>query len=362
MSRRLNRNGWCHLFLFEYLTSGLWPTDEPLPDSLAREGRAMLEAVARDFLALDTSSLDLTWDARLELPQLGCKWHSPAPDSPGVDLFRSTCGRLQVFQVASNEAAVECFNHLSESRPNRMVIAPEFDSLLSSQLVVPERNPALVCLNVTLQAVELCADKYLLSELLQRYGVACVPGWLDPADVPATHDRVVVKPRWGAGSQEIITIKREHAHQLQDGKRLFQPVVEGIPLSVAAIFDDTFELKQVWPPARQHLSDDGAYSYLGGSMPFTGVTQSQVDALVTSVAKHVPGLRGYVGFDFILTPEGELVLVEINPRLTTSYVGYRALSNTSLAPWLIPHKVPTDLPPFSGDVEFSPSGDIQMRS
>lgn len=322
----------------------------------------MLETVARDFLALEKSRLFLTWDARLELPELGCQWQAPEPDSPGVDMFRSTCGRVQVLRVASNAAAEEWFEILSEPFEFRLVIAPEFDSLLSDRLVVTERNPELVSLNVTREAAELCADKYLIGELLQQHSVACIPGWLDPADIPATQRRVVVKPRWGAGSQEIATVTREHAQQFHDGKHLFQPVVEGIPLSAAAIFDDGFQLKQVWPPTQQHLSEDGAYCYLGGSIPFTGVTQRQVDALVARVAEHVPGLRGYVGFDFILTPDGELVLVEINPRLTTSYVGYRALSNISLAPWLIPQNVPTELPPFSGHVEFSPSGTIQLHS
>jgi predicted ATP-grasp superfamily ATP-dependent carboligase len=36
----------------------------------------------------------------------------------------------------------------------------------------------------------------------------------------------------------------------------------------------------------------------------------------------VPGLWGYCGVDFIETPEGPVV-VEINPRLTMSYVGLR---------------------------------------
>jgi len=42
--------------------------------------------------------------------------------------------------------------------------------------------------------------------------------------------------------------------------------------------------------------------------------------LVDAIAQALPALWGYVGIDLIETPEQTWVL-EINPRLTTSYVG-----------------------------------------
>jgi predicted ATP-grasp superfamily ATP-dependent carboligase len=48
----------------------------------------------------------------------------------------------------------------------------------------------------------------------------------------------------------------------------------------------------------------------------------------------VPGLLGYVGVDVTLgdTKDGSRdFAIEINPRLTTSYVGLRAISRTNLA-------------------------------
>jgi predicted ATP-grasp superfamily ATP-dependent carboligase len=59
--------------------------------------------------------------------------------------------------------------------------------------------------------------------------------------------------------------------------------------------------------------------------------------LVRRAAACIPGLRGYVGFD-VLIPDAapnRPLLVEVNPRLTTSYVGYRALAEQNLAEWLL---------------------------
>jgi len=37
----------------------------------------------------------------------------------------------------------------------------------------------------------------------------------------------------------------------------------------------------------------------------------------------LPGLRGYIGVDLVLT-ESDAVVIEVNPRLTTSYLGLRS--------------------------------------
>jgi len=44
--------------------------------------------------------------------------------------------------------------------------------------------------------------------------------------------------------------------------------------------------------------------------------------IASAVAAAIPGLWGYVGVDLIEGPDGPVVL-EINPRLTTSYAGLR---------------------------------------
>jgi predicted ATP-grasp superfamily ATP-dependent carboligase len=46
----------------------------------------------------------------------------------------------------------------------------------------------------------------------------------------------------------------------------------------------------------------------------------RVHRLGPAIASAIEGLWGYVGVDFLLQPDGPLVL-EVNPRLTTSYCG-----------------------------------------
>ena len=52
--------------------------------------------------------------------------------------------------------------------------------------------------------------------------------------------------------------------------------------------------------------------------------------MAQSVCRAIPGLWGYVGVDLIMTEEGPVVL-EVNPRLTTSYVGLSQSIGINLA-------------------------------
>ena len=51
--------------------------------------------------------------------------------------------------------------------------------------------------------------------------------------------------------------------------------------------------------------------------------------LARRAVEALAGLRGYVGVDVVLGDNDQVI--EINPRLTTSYVGLRALAETNLA-------------------------------
>ena len=83
-------------------------------------------------------------------------------------------------------------------------------------------------------------------------------------------------------------------------------------------------------PAFQNLSEDGRFHYCGGELPIPADLAERAVALGTRAVNCVPGLRGYVGVDMVLG-ENEDWAIEINPRLTTSYIGLRALAWFNIA-------------------------------
>ena len=77
-------------------------------------------------------------------------------------------------------------------------------------------------------------------------------------------------------------------------------------------------------PASQHIEvhPDGSMHYRGGRVP-QPLPAGVID-LATRAVACVPGLRGYVGVDLVLGDQP--LVIEINPRLTTSYIGLRRLA------------------------------------
>lgn len=86
------------------------------------------------------------------------------------------------------------------------------------------------------------------------------------------------------------------------------------------------------PGGKQHLSTEGRFRYLGGEMPLSRSLQARAETLALAAINALPATTGYVGIDLILGETAETdCVIEVNPRLTTSYVGLRTLSEKNLA-------------------------------
>ena len=77
----------------------------------------------------------------------------------------------------------------------------------------------------------------------------------------------------------------------------------------------------------------------------------------------LPDATGYVGVDLVLgnAPDGsEDVVIEVNPRLTTSYVGLRAMTSSNLAAAILHLANGTSLDLEFNDhpIEFFPDGTV----
>jgi predicted ATP-grasp superfamily ATP-dependent carboligase len=88
------------------------------------------------------------------------------------------------------------------------------------------------------------------------------------------------------------------------------------------------------PPCRQILSDDGRFSYLGGQVIEKKNLSLRAQTLGAQAVSILDDWVGYVGIDFILgvPSDGSAdTAVELNPRLTTSYIGLRHAIRENLA-------------------------------
>ncbi|TWT96088.1 carbamoyl phosphate synthase-like protein [Botrimarina colliarenosi] len=304
------------LLIYEWVTGGgLVGSEGALPDSLLREGLAMVQAVTADAAGIEGVRPTVLRDLRL--PHLA---------TSGADV-------IEVASRADHDAAL--FEAASQT-DGVLVIAPETDGVLLRTVLRLEAN-RVPLLSPGSAFVAVAADKEQTGAALMAAGVAVPQAVRIESDTPLPTDfpyPAVLKPIDGAGSQDTHVVA--HASDQPPAyawPRRLERYTPGVAASVAVIGVAGAEPLPL-PPCRQRLSSDGRLAYLGGSTPLAPGLAERATGLALRAVAALPPLIGWAGVDLILgdDPDGSLdVVIEVNPRLTTSYVGLRRVTAGGLA-------------------------------
>ncbi|QEL18111.1 ATP-grasp domain-containing protein [Limnoglobus roseus] len=291
------------------------------------------------------------------------------PDSPDHGMYREGQAMRNAV-VADLEAMADVAVVGPDDAEFGIVIAPETGGVLEERVQHFQATHRLIA--SSLSALALTGDKLALADHWQRYGVP-TPFTASAADWPSTRVPAVLKPRDGAGSCETYlcaddaTFRRRVIERMAAGPPMIaQDFAPGRPASVAFLVGPNQTL--ALPPTFQTLSTDGRFQYLGGELPIPQELAERATAIGTRAVESVTGLGGFVGVDLILGDAADGSgdrAIEINPRLTTSYVGLRALAGTNLAAAMLTAfegGVVGFLPWKSGRIAFSPDGSIFLPS
>jgi len=305
-----------HLFLYEWITGGgLVEQPGPLPESMLAEGAAMVAALAADFSALGDCQVTVLRDMRL------------------LDLSMPNC---EIVDIHSTSDHVGTIDRLAAATDLTLVIAPEFDNLLLNIVKQVLREGGHL-LSAGESLVALTADKRRTAKQLASRGVSVPESILIAADqekLPADFPYpAVLKPVHGAGSQHTLLVaSASDEPPPHPWPRILQRYHQGVPASVSVLCGPAgiYSL----PPCRQHLTTDGRFTYMGGSLMQEPDLAARASALARQAIAALPMPHGYLGVDLVLGPSNdgsEDVVIEINPRLTTSYIGLRQASTGNLA-------------------------------
>ena len=301
------------ILLFEWLLGGGGLLDRQVPDlsdSIWRQGLAMAAAVAADFHAA------------------GCEVIVP------VD------ARLPRISLPGRQVPIEQGHHL----PNRLrelaveadrlfLIAPESAGRLT-QLLDWLEDFAAKLLSPSRTWVELCSDKHRCLEALERAGIDVPRGVLWQADLdvwpPNSSLPAILKPNDGCGGENLRQLNAEWGVQPTSGAWRLEPLIPGDPLSILALAGPRGSL--LLHPTVQHFAPGRLGEYIGGELvtdPLLGAIASEAGARILAA---LPGMVGMFGFDLIVDRTSrKATLIEINPRLTSSYLGLREAYQENLA-------------------------------
>lgn len=273
----------------------------------------MVRALARDLAAIKGIGVAVSRDPRL---------HSLSPSI------------IMEAPAASSDDIWRFWRHCIDRADAVWPIAPETDGILErlSTLVL---ESGCILLGSRPDAIRVAASKGATAWYLQDRGVPMVPTWsANQRPLPSTTGWVV-KPEDGAGCDDTRLFRNRCGLErwLDAGKRnggyVVQPYVPGIPASLSLLCREGDACVLACNRQLIELEDD-VFRYRGSIVNEIWDRDGALCAVARAVAAALPGLWGYVGVDLVLTDKGPVVM-EVNPRLTTSYAGLPAALGTNPA-------------------------------
>lgn len=259
---------------------------------------------------------------------------------PGVCVFTSRDPRLGPLELGSGMRVGSVMAESGSFARCTMLadavwpIAPETNGRLES-LSRQVLDCGRILLGSSPEAVGVSASKYLTSHAVEKFGIAAAPAFR-PNESGAAQQwpgSWVVKPDDGAGCQQTRLFPNWHAAAqwvaanpaaANPGRIEFimQPFVPGEPCSLSMLCRDGEA--ELLSRNRQRVEiRDSQFHFLGSVVNSLHDGQNDLAGLANRIASAIPGLWGYVGVDFILS-EGGAIVLDVNARLTTSYVGLSA--------------------------------------
>jgi predicted ATP-grasp superfamily ATP-dependent carboligase len=214
-------------------------------------------------------------------------------------------------------------------------VAPETGGVLRA---IAASVPPAKWLGCTPAAIGVAASK---RATLRRLAAAGIDTPLRADDAMSVDNgrraggRFVVKPDDGAGASDTwrfdsLADALTHA---TDGSAV-EPWIDGDALSLTLLCADgraqllSLNRQRVAVGADGRISVDGVDSAIE---PADGPRGRQLQSLASRVADALPGLHGLVGIDLVWHAQRGPVVIELNPRVTTAYVGLSAKLERNLA-------------------------------
>ena len=306
------------LIVYEHVSGGGY-ADKPIPVSILSEGFSMLRTLVADFKAAG-HSVSTVLDSRI------------AALNPPVEAD-------YVASAFSFQEAKLIIHDISASADAAYIVAPESNQVLQS-LVADIEQTGAPSLNCRASAIGNASDKAAMLKRAKETGVptpatVIVNAFDDVAEIEqdicdSLGFPLIVKPVDGVGCAGLSVVQNVQQmgsavtkviSESSGNYFMIQELIHGTAVSVSLLATDNGVLPVSLNKQDVTLMPPEANStYNGGQVPFDSKLKSEAFAAAETAVKAFHGLRGYVGVDLVLT-EKQPVVIEVNPRLTTSYIG-----------------------------------------
>ncbi len=343
------------ILIFEFVSGGGF-NQVDIPISLFCEGFGMLRSIIADFKALDFEIYTIL-DSRI--------------------YFLSRFLQADIIkEIDPKENYLKIFKTLVQECKYAFIIAPEFSNILYD-LTKIVKNHNKILLSTNLEGIRIGTSKIITHNFFKNSEIPTPKTYLIPykeknLDYDFIIEKfnkfkkpIVIKPEEGVGAESIYYFETENQikefflsiKDIIEYERnyIIQEYIEGRDLSLSLIGASYSLNSQVQYPLilSVNFQDINIKSFKYKSEYFGGYTPVENQKEVIKELDfffrkfNLSKFNGYFGIDFISKSDKSPCFIEINPRLTTSYVGLRNTINQNPAKLILNSKLncvePTDI-------------------
>jgi len=306
------------LFVSEFITGGGIAND-PLPDSLKQEGQLMLQAVLNECSKINDVQLVTTRDSRINI----------SVDNVEVHTVENALDYMQQLALI----AAQC--------DATWVIAPESEGILGT-IISHLNKEKITLINCDIKSVRITSDKLSCAQHLIKNGILTAQN-LTQEEALAYMQPVIIKYRHSAGCEGLRRCDngKEALHLIDDfSKWVVQPYLEGNHLSISLLFSNR-DVRVI--SVNEQIIKGERELVLKACHVNAYPVNENIKILANKILNAFPGLKGYVGIDLI-DVRGDYYIIDINPRLTSSFVGLSGVLEDNPAELCLKSVINSELP------------------
>ena len=213
-------------------------------------------------------------------------------------------------------------------------IIPEINSDLLKYVKFLERNKINKIISDS-ETINICSDKLMFYQYLHK---TCIPvvKTFSTTNFNKDSKKYIIKDRFGAGCSYVRVTNRKDLEKYYCKDKVIQPFVKAQNYSISVFFS-RYSFRLLTLNEQNLASKKNMLKVNSLTINSKNNLYAKILLLLNNLKKIMPGLFGFIGID-ILVKGSEVYIIEINPRLTTSYVGLHETIGCNMIDLLVNHK------------------------
>ena len=213
--------------------------------------------------------------------------------------------------------------HLKKFNPSNteiILVAPEQLQINQKILKILSKMRFKI-LGSSFKIIKTFSSKLRTYKTLQNQNISCVETNHNPNSLKDCSQFVVMKPEYGAGSQDIKIIPKKKLLEISfsDKSFVYQPFIQGLAGSVNLL---CFNGKGMVIGLNKHIVENNGKSVkqIGSIIGGLEFYREELVKMSKEICRNFPELFGFIGID-IIRDNGVWKVMEINSRFTSTLCG-----------------------------------------